>query len=100
MRFSCSTQNEPNEGVAASSCLNGERVECNMKMFLFFHHLKKKKKTGGKKRELKCNPLHLLEGRWVELVLPFLSESGLSESLLSIGRILTHDSCSSQPSEF
>lgn len=36
MRFSCSTQSEPNDGVTASSGLNWESVECTMKMYYVF----------------------------------------------------------------
>lgn len=43
VRFSCSPQSEPNDGVAASSSLNWESVECTMKVCVF-PSLKKKKK--------------------------------------------------------
>lgn len=35
VRFSCSTQNEPNDGMAASFSLNWESVECTMKVCVY-----------------------------------------------------------------
>lgn len=59
VRSSCSTQNEPNGGVAASFSLTSRELNVLPGCCCVFFHCSRRKKT---KKELKWNPVHPVRG--------------------------------------